>query len=207
MRTAKAHHDLDSRAPAYGSIGYSVQAESYLKLYKIGTSNSVSWRSALGRIARNDYNAAGGNIINSGTWYCSEDILTCTHARTHTHIYFYGVLNMAARCGAFVMFCLVCWLALFAIVITSLGKRKRSDHFAFGWFITDALLFFYSSSWCHLFCIVDLYEHFPSGHTALKQRLFNVDSMFWHWINIESTLFQRCVPAGFYIIFQSCMKY
>ena len=74
------------------------------------------------------------------------------------------------------MFCLVCWLALFAIVITSLGKRKRSDYFAFRWFITDALLFFCSSSWCHLFCIVDLYEHFPSGHTALKQRLFNVVS-------------------------------
>ena len=36
----------------------------------------------------------------------------------------------------------------------------------------------------------------PSGHTTLKQR-FNVDSTstYWRWINVESTLFQRCVPA------------
>ena len=35
----------------------------------------------------------------------------------------------------------------------------------------------------------------PSGHTT-KQRRFNVDSTSWYWINVELTLFQRCVPAG-----------
>ena len=36
----------------------------------------------------------------------------------------------------------------------------------------------------------------PSGHTTLKQRQFNVDSTSWRWINVESILFQCCVPAG-----------
>ena len=38
--------------------------------------------------------------------------------------------------------------------------------------------------------------HPPSRNTTLKQRRFNVDSTSRHWINVESSLFQRCVPAG-----------
>ena len=33
-------------------------------------------------------------------------------------------------------------------------------------------------------------------HTMLKQHWFNIDSMSRLWINVESTLFQCCVPAG-----------
>ena len=35
-----------------------------------------------------------------------------------------------------------------------------------------------------------------SGHTSLKRRRFNVDSTSKGWLNFESTLFQRWVPAG-----------
>ena len=35
-----------------------------------------------------------------------------------------------------------------------------------------------------------------SRHTTLKQRRFNVNSTSRHWINVESTLFQRYVSAG-----------
>ena len=37
----------------------------------------------------------------------------------------------------------------------------------------------------------------PSGHTTSKQHQFNVESMPWRWINVESMLLQRCVPAGY----------
>ena len=37
----------------------------------------------------------------------------------------------------------------------------------------------------------------PSGHTTSKQRRFKVDSTPWRRINIESTLFKRCVPIGY----------
>ena len=33
----------------------------------------------------------------------------------------------------------------------------------------------------------------------LKQGRFNVESTYWRWIDIESTLFQRCVPAEIWI--------
>ena len=46
----------------------------------------------------------------------------------------------------------------------------------------------------------------PDGHTTLKQRRFNVDSMSWHWLNVESTLFQRCVLAGFVPIWKFAIK-
>ena len=35
----------------------------------------------------------------------------------------------------------------------------------------------------------------PSRHTTLYQRQFNVDSTSRRWINVESTLFQHCVPT------------
>ena len=40
------------------------------------------------------------------------------------------------------------------------------------------------------------FKRLPSGHTTLRQRRVNVDSTSWRWINVESTLFLRCVPAG-----------
>ena len=42
------------------------------------------------------------------------------------------------------------------------------------------------------------WSYWPSGHTTSKQRRFNVDSMSWRSFNVESMLFQRYVPAGWY---------
>ena len=49
--------------------------------------------------------------------------------------------------------------------------------------------------WLSLFLFVVLW--LPSGHTTLKEHRFKVDLTSWRWVNVKSTLFQRCLPAGF----------
>ena len=44
----------------------------------------------------------------------------------------------------------------------------------------------------------------PSRHTTLTQQWLNVNSTSWRWINIESMLSQRCVPAGKFTRQRSC---
>ena len=39
------------------------------------------------------------------------------------------------------------------------------------------------------------------GRILADKRWNNVDLMYWRWINVESTLFQRCMPAGMKSLF------
>ena len=46
----------------------------------------------------------------------------------------------------------------------------------------------------------------PSRHTTFKQRRFSVDSMSRRWMNAKWTLFQRCVSAGYAVIWSVSVK-
>ena len=43
-------------------------------------------------------------------------------------------------------------------------------------------------------------QSYHSRHTTLIQRQFNADSTSRRWINVESTLFWHCVPAGISVV-------
>ena len=52
------------------------------------------------------------------------------------------------------------------------------------------------STYCSLISIGRYGKTLMSCLTTLKQHIFSVNSTSKRWINAESTLFQRCVPAG-----------
>ena len=45
-----------------------------------------------------------------------------------------------------------------------------------------------------------------SRHTTLKQPGFNVDATSRRCINVESTLFQRCVSTGYVVVVDVCVR-
>ena len=59
----------------------------------------------------------------------------------------------------------------------------------------------------NIVCLLGRHEDFlPSRHTALQQRRFNIDSTLWWWINVESTLSQRCVPPWYRFLYRTCVE-